>query len=115
MRRSAFQTTAGPPSSPQQWQVWSALGAIYVIWGSTYLAIRVMVETVPPALGAGVRFALAGALLLGALGLRRGRGGGRLPPPPPRAGGGEAARRGRGGGAAAGGGAPPGARPPAPR
>src|SRR3954471_14036254 len=73
MRRSAFQTAAGPPSSPQQWQVWSALGAIYVIWGSTYLAIRVMVETVPPALGAGVRFALAGTLMLGAL-AARGRG-----------------------------------------
>src|SRR4051812_50014013 len=72
MRRSAFQTTAGPPSSPQQWQVWSALGAIYVIWGSTYLAIRVMVETVPPALGAGVRFALAGVLMLGALSIRGG-------------------------------------------
>src|SRR3954468_18998733 len=72
MRRSAFQTAAGPPSSPQQWQVWSALGAIYVIWGSTYLAIRVMVETVPPALGAGVRFALAGVLMLGALSIRGG-------------------------------------------
>jgi drug/metabolite transporter (DMT)-like permease len=52
--------------------VWSALGAIYLIWGSTYLAIRVMVETVPPALGAGLRFALAGALLLGALAARGG-------------------------------------------
>src|SRR3954449_9096579 len=72
MRRSAFQTAAGPPSSPQQWQVWSALGAIYVIWGSTYLAIRVMVETVPPALGAGVRFCLAGAAMLAVLAARRG-------------------------------------------
>src|SRR3954452_25017247 len=82
MRRSAFQTAAGPPSSPQQWQVWSALGAIYVIWGSTYLAIRVMVETVPPALGAGVRFALAGVLMLGALSIRGGswRGGAAAPP-----------------------------------
>jgi drug/metabolite transporter (DMT)-like permease len=40
-----------------------ALAVIYVIWGSTYLAIRVMVETVPPLLGAGVRFLLAGALM----------------------------------------------------
>jgi drug/metabolite transporter (DMT)-like permease len=52
--------------------VWSALGAIYLIWGSTYLAIRVMVETVPPALGAGVRFALAGTLMLAILAARSG-------------------------------------------
>jgi drug/metabolite transporter (DMT)-like permease len=45
-------------------RVWSALGAIYLIWGSTYLAIRVMVETMPPALGAGARFLLAGSLML---------------------------------------------------
>jgi drug/metabolite transporter (DMT)-like permease len=45
-------------------RVWAALGAIYLIWGSTYLAIRLMVETVPPALGAGVRFVIAGAAML---------------------------------------------------
>ena len=53
-------------------RVWAALGAIYLIWGSTYLAIRLMVETVPPALGAGARFVLAGALMLGLLAARRG-------------------------------------------
>ena len=52
--------------------MWAALGAIYLIWGSTYLAIRVMVETVPPALGAGARFVLAGALMLALLAARRG-------------------------------------------
>ena len=41
------------------------------IWGSTYLAIRVMVETVPPLLGSGVRFTLAGAVMIGILSLRR--------------------------------------------
>jgi drug/metabolite transporter (DMT)-like permease len=50
-----------------------ALGTIYVVWGSTYLAIRVMVETIPPLLGAGVRFALAGAIFYVFLALRRGR------------------------------------------
>lgn len=45
-------------------RVWAALGAIYLIWGSTYLAIRLMVETVPPALGAGVRFLIAGSAML---------------------------------------------------
>ena len=48
-----------------------ALAAIYVVWGSTYLAIRVMVETVPPLLGAGVRFLLAGALMYAWVRLRR--------------------------------------------
>lgn len=52
--------------------MWAALGAIYLIWGSTYLAIRVMVETVPALLGAGVRFAVAGAALLALLALRSG-------------------------------------------
>jgi drug/metabolite transporter (DMT)-like permease len=53
-------------------RVWAALGAIYLIWGSTYLAIRLMVETVPPALGAGVRFVLAGAIMMMVLVVRRG-------------------------------------------
>ena len=52
--------------------MWPALGAVYVIWGSTYLAIRVMVETVPPALSAGARFVLAGAAMLAVLAARRG-------------------------------------------
>lgn len=52
--------------------IWSALAVVYVVWGSTYLAIRVMVETVPPALGAGVRFVLAGGLMLALLAARRG-------------------------------------------
>jgi drug/metabolite transporter (DMT)-like permease len=55
---------------PPPWRVWAALGAVYVIWGSTYLAIRVMVEDVPPLLGAGARFVLAGAILLAALAAR---------------------------------------------
>jgi drug/metabolite transporter (DMT)-like permease len=45
-----------------------------VVWGSTYLAIRVMVETVPPLLGAGARFLLAGAGLWAILRIRRGDG-----------------------------------------
>lgn len=40
-----------------------ALGAVYIIWGSTYLAIRVGLETMPPFLMAGVRFLVAGGLL----------------------------------------------------
>src|SRR5438552_1921329 len=44
-------------------QIAMALGAVYVIWGSTYLAIRIGVETMPPFLMAGVRFVSAGGLL----------------------------------------------------
>lgn len=40
-----------------------AFGAIYLIWGSTYLAIRVAVETLPPFLVASTRFIVAGTLL----------------------------------------------------
>jgi drug/metabolite transporter (DMT)-like permease len=47
--------------------VWAALATIYLVWGSTYLAIRVMVETMPPLLAAGLRFAVAGAVFLAAL------------------------------------------------
>jgi drug/metabolite transporter (DMT)-like permease len=50
--------------------VWSALACVYVLWGSTYLAIRVMVEDVPPLLGAGVRFAIAGTVMLAVLAAR---------------------------------------------
>jgi len=37
--------------------------AVYLIWGSTYLAIRVAEETLPPFLMAGSRFVLAGSIL----------------------------------------------------
>jgi drug/metabolite transporter (DMT)-like permease len=47
-----------------------AFAAIYLIWGSTYLAIRVAVETLPPFAMAGVRFIVAGLLLYGWLALR---------------------------------------------
>jgi drug/metabolite transporter (DMT)-like permease len=40
-----------------------AFGVIYILWGSTYLAIRVAVETLPPFLMAGVRFLIAGSIL----------------------------------------------------
>src|SRR6201982_1493236 len=41
-----------------------AFVAIYVIWGSTYLAIRYAVETIPPLVAAGIRHSIAGAILL---------------------------------------------------
>lgn len=40
-----------------------AFAAVYLLWGSTYLAIRFAIETLPPFLMAGTRFSLAGAIL----------------------------------------------------
>src|SRR5687767_10858673 len=49
-----------------------ALGVVYVVWGSTYLAIRFVIETMPPLLSAGLRFATAGLLLAGILAVVKG-------------------------------------------
>lgn len=46
-------------------RVIAAFAVVYVVWGSTYLAIRYAVETLPPFLMAGSRFVLAGSLLYG--------------------------------------------------
>jgi drug/metabolite transporter (DMT)-like permease len=42
---------------------WAALLIVWVVWGSTYLAIRVAVESMPPLLMAGARFLIAGLIL----------------------------------------------------
>jgi len=44
-------------------RVAAAFAAVYVVWGSTYLAIRFAVTTMPPLLMAGSRFAISGAIL----------------------------------------------------
>lgn len=41
-----------------------ALGTVYVVWGSTYLAIAFVVESMPPLLAAGTRFVVAGLTLI---------------------------------------------------
>lgn len=48
-------------------RLWMALAffAIYIVWGTTYLAIRYAVETIPPLVTAGVRHTTAGLILLG--------------------------------------------------
>jgi drug/metabolite transporter (DMT)-like permease len=58
---------AAPP-----WKVWTALWIVYIVWGSTYLGIALMVETIPPLLGAGARFVVVGLLLLPILAWRKG-------------------------------------------
>ena len=52
--------------------IWVALITVYLVWGSTYLAIRVVVETTPPLLAMGGRFLAAGILLATFLLVRRG-------------------------------------------
>jgi drug/metabolite transporter (DMT)-like permease len=51
--------------------VWAALVVVYVVWGSTYFGIKVVVETMPPLLSAGSRFLVAAALLAAILAARR--------------------------------------------
>jgi drug/metabolite transporter (DMT)-like permease len=51
------------PPRPAAWKILLAFGIIYIVWGSTYLAIRVGVQEMPPFLMAGLRFALAGIVL----------------------------------------------------
>ncbi|MFG3494546.1 EamA family transporter [Streptomyces sp. NPDC047928] len=66
---TAPQTPAPAKPAPRRrigGAVWAALAIVYVVWGSTYLGIRVVVETMPPFLSAGARFVVAG-LVLGAL------------------------------------------------
>lgn len=46
-------------------KVWAGLVTLYLVWGSTYLAIRFVVEAVPPMLTSGLRTLFAGAVLYG--------------------------------------------------
>ena len=63
-------TSTAPASAHNVPAIAAALIAVYVIWGSTYLAIRVAIEGIPPLLMAGSRFVVAGALLFVFLRLR---------------------------------------------
>jgi drug/metabolite transporter (DMT)-like permease len=45
-------------------KIWIALLALYIVWGSTYLAIRFAVDTIPPFLQAGLRFLISGLILM---------------------------------------------------
>jgi drug/metabolite transporter (DMT)-like permease len=57
-------------SNSKPWLILLAFASLYVIWGSTYLAIKVAIETIPPFLMATTRFLIAGAVLYGAARLR---------------------------------------------
>lgn len=53
--------------------VWTGLIVLYVVWGSTYLGIKVAIDTIPPFLMGFLRFVPAGILLAGAIALRHRR------------------------------------------
>jgi len=69
-------TSATHPSRTRL--IWVGIAILYVVWGSTYLGIRIAVETLPPFILAGARFGLAGLVIL-AVALIRKRG--RIPMP----------------------------------
>jgi drug/metabolite transporter (DMT)-like permease len=71
-------TAARHPASATVRRAWLAWAAVCVIWGTTYLAIKICLETIPPFLMGGLRY-VAGGLVLAALLVARGR------PLPPRA------------------------------
>ena len=54
---------AGTGIAPRQAKLVAAFAAVYILWGSTYLAIRFGVETIPPFLMAGTRHLTAGLML----------------------------------------------------
>jgi drug/metabolite transporter (DMT)-like permease len=56
-------TNGAAPETRSRALSWAALGVVYLVWGSTYLAIRVGVGHLPPLLFAGIRYVIAGALL----------------------------------------------------
>src|SRR3954447_9573522 len=49
---------------PSRWMVILAFGLVYLFWGSTYLGIDIAVQTIPPALMCGLRFSIAGIVML---------------------------------------------------
>lgn len=58
--------------APTQAALIAGFAAIYLIWGSTYLGIRIAVETMPPFMMAGVRFLVAGGIVAAFIGFTRG-------------------------------------------
>ena len=52
-----------PTHDSSRWKTVAAFSVIYFVWGSTFLAIRVSVQQIPPLLCAGIRFFIAGGVL----------------------------------------------------
>ncbi|MFG2621157.1 EamA family transporter [Streptomyces sp. NPDC048507] len=67
-------TSANAPQREVTGAVWLALALVYVVWGSTYLGIRIVVRTMPPFLSAGTRFVTAALVLAAIVAWRYGPG-----------------------------------------
>jgi drug/metabolite transporter (DMT)-like permease len=52
-------------SRPQELRLLGAFSCVFLVWGSNFLAIRYMVETIPPLMAMGVRSVMAGLILFG--------------------------------------------------
>ncbi len=61
------------PGSGSPAAVWSAMTIVYLVWGSTYLAIALVIDTMPPLVALGTRFLAAAAVLAAFVVVRRGR------------------------------------------
>lgn len=68
----SFPLVTAAEKHPSKSALIAAFGAIYLIWGSTYLGIRIAVETMPPFLMAGARFLVAGIIITGFIAFQRG-------------------------------------------
>jgi drug/metabolite transporter (DMT)-like permease len=60
-------TRAGSTSPDVRRRAWMAWSIVAVVWGTTYLFIKIALDTIPPFLMGGLRYLLAGAILTGAL------------------------------------------------
>lgn len=75
---SADSPSSSEPLRPaSRGRIWAALVTVWIVWGTTYLAIRVVNESIPPLLGASVRFLIAGTILFSVASRRGDRAGDR--------------------------------------
>ena len=70
---NATRAEADAAARSKALRVWLAMLTIYFVWGSTYLAIRVVVADLPPLVTAGSRFLIAGMIVAAAVLVRSGR------------------------------------------
>src|SRR5438552_976651 len=70
-------TACGCRRKPRLRKAYLAWIIVCLVWGTTYLAIRISLETIPPLLMAGLRWIVAGGLLVAVFKVR----GNELPPP----------------------------------
>jgi drug/metabolite transporter (DMT)-like permease len=59
----SIEAAGAPAAGSPKLRSWLALGAVYVLWGSTYAGIQIAIRYLPPLLMSGARFVLAGLIL----------------------------------------------------